>query len=112
MSEQDEYILFRRHEAECSAKTNAEYIKKVAASQRFRLRYPNYYAYLASAEWRRKREQRILLDGGVCTQCGSMHNLQVHHLSYEHLGTDAEIDDLITLCADCHHKLHFRRVDE
>lgn len=40
--------------------------------------------------------------------CGSGTNLNVHHISYEHLDTYDEIDDLITLCRDCHKKVHER----
>ena len=30
----------------------------------------------------------------------------LHHINYEHLGTDAELDDLITLCDTCHTQIH------
>lgn len=38
--------------------------------------------------------------------CGSGTNLQVHHICYDTLSTEAEIDDLVTLCHDCHQKVH------
>ena len=38
--------------------------------------------------------------------CGTAKNLRVHHISYATLGTDAEIDDLVTLCDKCHEEVH------
>jgi 5-methylcytosine-specific restriction endonuclease McrA len=41
-----------------------------------------------------------------CQSCGSMQNLQVHHLLYRsQTGGDVE-ENLVTLCAVCHHKQH------
>ena len=45
-------------------------------------------------------------DNWRCQVCGSMQNLQVHHLKYRsHSGSDAE-QNLITLCAVCHRQSH------
>jgi 5-methylcytosine-specific restriction endonuclease McrA len=45
-------------------------------------------------------------DGWRCQNCGSPINLQVHHLkSRGQLGHDA-LQNLITLCVDCHHQRH------
>ena len=41
-------------------------------------------------------------DGWRCQVCGSMQNLQVHHLKFRsHSGGDVE-QNLITLCTECH----------
>jgi len=41
-----------------------------------------------------------------CQNCGSMQNLEVHHLIFRsHGGQDLE-ENLITLCCGCHSKLH------
>ena len=43
-----------------------------------------------------------------CQECGSLRNLQVHHLQpRSQLGSDT-ITNLITLCALCHGKRHGR----
>jgi 5-methylcytosine-specific restriction endonuclease McrA len=40
--------------------------------------------------------------------CGSMVNLEVHHLKFRsHVGDDSELN-VITLCAACHTRLHRR----
>jgi len=45
-------------------------------------------------------------DDWRCQFCGSMQNLQVHHLKFRsHSGNDEECN-LMTLCAECHEKLH------
>ena len=63
-----------------------------------------YEQYLRSPEWRRKREQRLRLDGYVCQKCGKTskeYRLEVHHLTYERLGHE-RMEDLQTLCVLCH----------
>ena len=45
-------------------------------------------------------------DGWKCQCCGSSENLQVHHLLHRsRLGPD-ELENLITLCANCHRRQH------
>jgi len=64
-----------------------------------------YNAYMNSNEWRKKRQERLTLDGYQCQMCGSKDHLEVHHVSYERLGKET-MDDLITLCFTCHNKIH------
>ena len=66
----------------------------------------SYYEYMHSEEWRQKRLKILKRDGFRCQMCGTAKNLRVHHINYEHLDTDAELDDLITLCDECHRKIH------
>jgi 5-methylcytosine-specific restriction endonuclease McrA len=52
------------------------------------------------------RNQVLARDGWRCQSCGSARNLQVHHLrARSKLGDDA-LQNLISLCADCHTQLH------
>ena len=45
-------------------------------------------------------------DGWRCQQCGSMENLQVHHIRWRsQLGGDTE-ENLMTLCEGCHRQVH------
>jgi len=64
-----------------------------------------YEDYIVSKEWEAKRKERIKRDHYQCAMCGTAKNLQVHHITYERLGHE-ELDDLITLCKDCHAKVH------
>lgn len=65
----------------------------------------SYSEYIQSETWQKKRLQRIELDNFQCRMCGSAVNLQVHHISYEHLGHEP-MDDLVTLCYCCHKTVH------
>jgi 5-methylcytosine-specific restriction endonuclease McrA len=54
------------------------------------------------------RLQILRRDGWRCQSCGTMSNLEVHHREFRsHSGEDSE-ENLITLCAACHAKLHHR----
>jgi 5-methylcytosine-specific restriction endonuclease McrA len=45
-------------------------------------------------------------DGWRCQACGSMQNLQVHHLKFRSQSGNDEAQNLITLCAQCHEQVH------
>ena len=66
---------------------------------------PAYYGYISSEVWREKRMQRLRLDGFQCQKCGTGKNLRVHHITYENFGHEP-MEDLITLCDNCHSKVH------
>ena len=54
------------------------------------------------------RNQVLARDGWRCQSCGCTKNLHVHHLrARSKLGDDA-LQNLITLCADCHAQQHRR----
>ena len=71
-----------------------------------------YLEYMCSEDWKKLRRQRMLMDGDICQHCGTGKNLQVHHLTYRHLGQPEEIDDLRTLCQECHRKIHSKDICE
>ena len=70
-----------------------------ASQKRPRIRAtPRLYAIL--------RRSVLERDGWRCQQCGSLRNLDVHHVRWRGaLGDDAE-SNLITVCRDCHRMLH------
>lgn len=63
---------------------------------------PAYYGYVNSEVW---REKRLKLDNFQCQMCETAKNLRVHHITYEHFGHEP-MEDLITLCDNCHRKIH------
>ena len=72
-----------------------------------RVEYSNeYLTYMNSEQWRYTRQKRIDLDGGRCVMCGAWTALEVHHLHYKNLGHENIVKDLVTVCADCHKKIH------
>ena len=66
----------------------------------------DYKAYLLSEHWKHIRDCALKRDGYTCRICGTGINLRVHHVHYEHVGTELELDDVITLCEECHSKVH------
>jgi len=73
-------------------------VKKIPAkSLRLRLDFVSYG---------KLHRQVLERDGWRCQVCGSMQNLQVHHLKFRsQSGGDVE-QNLITLCAECHARMH------
>ncbi len=45
-------------------------------------------------------------DGWRCQACGSMQALQVHHLEFRSQSGGDEEQNLITLCTECHARIH------
>lgn len=66
----------------------------------------DYNKYIETDEWHERSEQRKILDGYKCVICKSDKNLDVHHITYDRKGHEDIRHDLVTLCHDCHMKLH------
>jgi len=61
---------------------------------------------LDANSYRELHRQVLERDGWHCQTCGSLQHLQVHHLKFRsHSGGDVE-QNLITLCAECHARIH------
>ncbi len=67
--------------------------------------WDSYEAYLKSDVWKKRRRQALEADGFRCRICDSGMDLNVHHRSYDRLGSEAPMD-LITLCRQCHAVFH------
>ena len=52
-------------------------------------------------------KQMLRRNGWRCQFCGSLRDLQVHHMQSRSLLGDAAEENLITLCAPCHRRTHF-----
>lgn len=65
----------------------------------------DYQEYMRSPQWKRKRHQVLTYWNNRCGMCYNPGKLQVHHRTYERLGSEL-ITDLIPLCVDCHEKHH------
>jgi hypothetical protein len=80
-----------------------------AIDERWAGRRLAYEAYLLSEAWRNKRAEALRRDHGVCQGCRAQPATQVHHLTYAHLG-DELLFELISVCADCHERIHQDRL--
>ena len=70
-----------------------------------------YKRYMRSREWNATRQQRLDIDEHCCAMCGRpeakcRNGLQVHHITYQRLGHEDIYNDLVSLCAGCHKKIH------
>lgn len=79
-----------------------KHIKKLTWAQEYKL-------FLRSTYWKKLRQVVISRDKRWCVICKRSDKLHVHHLTYEHhLSEHEHLEDLITLCEDCHNKEHER----
>lgn len=74
----------------------------------------SYVEMLLTELWKRKREEILERDNRKCRNCGSTHDLQIHHKQY-HIDSKTgfkkepwkyEDKYLITLCRQCHETGH------
>jgi 5-methylcytosine-specific restriction endonuclease McrA len=61
---------------------------------------------LDATSYRELHRQILERDGWRCQFCGSMQNLQVHHLKFRSQSGDDMEQNLITLCPECHEQMH------
>ena len=52
------------------------------------------------------QQQVLRRDGWKCQFCGSRSNLEVHHKEFRSQGGDDSEENLISLCAGCHSRVH------
>lgn len=69
-----------------------------------------YRAYLQSDVWKEKRRQVLDRANGKCEKCGViLLDPDVHHLTYDRVGGNERLDDLMVLCFPCHRKADKQR---
>lgn len=64
-----------------------------------------YQQQLNHPLWKQKRDAILARDNFTCL-CGVTELLHVHHMKYTGYAWEAPDNDLITLCNDCHRKIH------
>jgi 5-methylcytosine-specific restriction endonuclease McrA len=57
-------------------------------------------------EYRKARAMAFYRDEYACTECGDEQRLECHHMTALYLGGDNSLDNLQTLCHDCHRQKH------
>ena len=83
-----------------------EFLEQATKSVMTRLRQKCPRLRLDPESYQELRQQVLELDGWRCQRCGSLTDLQVHHVNPRSwLGDDTE-ENLITLCASCHQLVH------
>jgi hypothetical protein len=67
--------------------------------------WQRYYQHLASPQWQELRRRVFERSRGLCEGCGQNKAVQVHHLSYDHMG-DEFLFELAAVCLTCHERIH------
>lgn len=65
-----------------------------------------YSEFLKSPFWIHLRTQK-LMEHPRCERCGGMNGpMNAHHVHYRHPWTETLLEDLMTLCRECHKYVH------
>jgi 5-methylcytosine-specific restriction endonuclease McrA len=73
---------------------------------------------MASAEWKWRRREAIIRDDYTCNECGAEGGpkgnarLQVHHITPVGDGGSDDLENLETLCSECHETRHYNDAEE
>jgi hypothetical protein len=67
--------------------------------------WSGYSEYLATPEWAERRRLVLKRAAGICEGCGIAAAAEVHHLSYEHVGSEF-LFELVAICQACHKRIH------
>lgn len=70
-----------------------------------------YENYLKSYEWRQKAKAAIKYSENKCQECGTVENLEVHHLNYDNLYKERYCDVKVLCKKSCHKNADFIRED-
>jgi len=64
-----------------------------------------YSKYLETAWWIVRKARALKLGLNKCNRCGTTHRLRVHHITYERLYNERDMD-LQVVCETCHRIIH------
>lgn len=68
-------------------------------------KFYKYHVYLKSDEWKIIRDKVVERDNGMCLYCKTNPAQEVHHKHYKTIYKE-KIDDLESVCSDCHRAIH------
>ncbi|OGO78623.1 MAG: hypothetical protein A2Y23_10095 [Clostridiales bacterium GWB2_37_7] len=87
-----------------------EYYKgSYTARKMKKLKRMPYNEYLKTQHWELAQSAVLKRDKNKCADCGCSKKekpLEVHHITYIRRGKE-KLEDLMTLCKDCHKERHF-----
>lgn len=85
-----------------------KYKIKKEVKQRDKHKFIPYEKQLQDNRWKKFREKILDIRGRKCEMCGSVHNLQVHHIKYIYglYAWEYSQDELLVLCENCHKAEH------
>jgi len=69
-----------------------------------------YSEYLQTDAWKERRQLVLQRAGGLCEGCRQEPASEVHHLTYDHIGSEF-LWELVAICRWCHARYHEVRHD-
>lgn len=84
---------------------NRRLVEQVQREQERADWWERYTAYLKTTEWRVKRQAVMTRANNWCEGCAMRPAVQVHHLSYAHMGNEF-LFELVAVCLECHTRIH------
>lgn len=93
----DDHIQQRRR-----AQKHAEYVRAYLTLRP--VLAAEYQAYLASDDWKERRDEAMSRANGQCEICTAPAS-DIHHLSYQNIGAELP-SDLMAVCRVCHLAIH------
>lgn len=117
LKEYDERIAYKLNSAVEHHKIAIQFHKEHKANrvklfeEIFNVKYENfeqaYNIYLKSDQWKIKRKKILKRDNYVCRICKTNNAEEVHHLNYQNLCDESELE-LLSVCSIYHKLVHFR----
>ncbi len=65
----------------------------------------DYFEYIRSKEWHKRREEYLNKFGRHCQACGNKKGIEVHHKQYGEFGHEPDYA-LVAMCSLCHKDFH------
>jgi len=88
---------------DCGAPTNRTRCDTCSTIKNRAARAGSYYQ---TSSWRKLSRQVKQRDQGECALCSSTNRVQAHHIRHRREGGLDELDNLVSLCASCHRRIH------
>jgi len=64
-----------------------------------------YESYINGPDWKVRRARHLLSYGKQCEACHRTQDIEVHHRTYDRMGSELD-SDLAVLCDACHQSVH------
>lgn len=65
----------------------------------------DYYEYIKSIDWLKRKERYYLKHKKQCQACGSYKLINLHHMVYGDFGNEPD-NTMVCLCESCHNEFH------
>ena len=93
-----------RWDCSCNSCFNHKWKQKATGKNR-QIFKGDYFEYINSPAWARRKEKYYKTHKRICQACGWPRDIELHHLEYGRFGIEPDYA-LASLCRACHRELH------